>query len=205
MDKEAIDRIRLYLKNAPWLTQQNTQSEIGALTSTISSIRKYVEKHDDYSPLLIAFPGGDEDYAWCIYEDLTSGLSQLVYIINRDKPIFVSNSNDVREVADLPIFFLRNKLIYHPKFNLYTAVVSLFTVSYYTHFSFIFAQDEDSAQVFMTYIKAKNVERVRGKIKILTDTPRGLNTQIEEVKNIIGSSDVLLGQTIKSDIFRSVE
>lgn len=116
-----------------------------------------------------------------------------------DRKIHYSNANYRVYPAE------SNNLLYFPKYDVAFASIHIYQNHGDYPQDFIFAPNDEAAVTFMTEMGKENRKFMLDGITVLTDTEDGLEKSKEEITIQIQRDEVLLEESVKKDIFRSID
>lgn len=100
---------------------------------------------------------------------------------------------------------LINNIFYFPKYDVAIVKMPIYQSHEDYEEDFIFAKDDTCLLAFLNFIIEKQRHNMLGGINVLTDTEDGIERTREKVTHQIQRKDILLEETVKTDIFRSID
>jgi AAA+ superfamily predicted ATPase len=98
-----------------------------------------------------------------------------------------------------------NNLFYFPKYEIAIVTLPVYSYSHAYTESFVFGKNDLLALEFLQYIDKKERQLMLDGITVFTDTDEGLTRAREKITQQITREEVLLEDSLKKDIFRSID
>lgn len=98
-----------------------------------------------------------------------------------------------------------NGLYYYPNYEVALSKVIIYeSDGYYTR-DLIFAKNDACITSFLHYVLKRKRDYIKNYVTVYTDTDEGVETNIENITSMVSRDDVFLEESLKKDIFRSID
>ncbi|MBS3680386.1 ATP-binding protein [Ornithinibacillus massiliensis] len=98
-----------------------------------------------------------------------------------------------------------NNIFYFSQFEVALVTIPIYTFHHQYNENLLFAKSDDQILEFVSYFENMEKNYMLNGITIFTDTEDGLIRSKEKITHQINREDVLLEESLKSDIFRSID
>lgn len=154
----------------------------------------------------------DEDTSneiWDILEEDLKGESAEVRLISHiykeceTKTISSNHTEKALEFIVKPRIV--NGLYYYPHYGVALSRVLIFQSDGEMNRDLIFAQSDACLVSFLQYVLKRKRDYIKNYVTVFTDTEHGVETEIESITNLVSRDDVFLEQSLKKEIYRSID
>jgi AAA+ superfamily predicted ATPase len=199
--------IRKYLFNVNEL-ERNTLPYYYDYAKVVTSIQAKL-----YQELQIDFHMySDEDTSNEIWEILEEDLKEnspevklVSYIYNERETKTISSDHNEKAMEFIIKPRVANGLYYYPNYEVALARVIVFQTDGDSHQDFIFAKNDACMTTFLQYVLKRKRDYIKNYVTVYTDTEHGVETEIENLTNLVRREDVFLEESLKKEIYRSID
>lgn len=195
--------------------QLDSGSGYEGYASIIQGVLRLLEERYGCTFQLYMNDGRSEEYWELLEQDIMNGSPIVDYVarifehvesraFKYDTELPSGGSSlDSKELRMFPT--LRNNVFAYPERGVAFARVPMFRLHGIYSEDFVFAASDGSMREFLEYTRKRRRELDRSQVTVFTDGPNGVDRELVPMNGLIHREDVMLQDSVKTDIFRSID
>lgn len=100
---------------------------------------------------------------------------------------------------------VNNSVYYYPKYKVGLVRMAIYQSHADYPQDFIFAENDEAIRTYMKYVSERQREMMKTGVSVYVDTEDGVEQTREQIQQQIKREDVLLEESLKTDIYRSID